>query len=298
VRVRIEFAHGSLRTPEHEPDNLSLRIASTAIEGFVRARLSLTDELGARQAWLAWPDVTELSDVQREWSWQPLPALLNRLLEAGESGELPEIEAHVPAEVQEQLRRTAPTSWQLLLQRTRLLQRGDVYRISIGEQRVSIEHRLAGMADSEPLDSPLLDLANEIVRSSDLSPAERFLATELLRARWIHRRLPPGISWRPEEALFQLRSDPDVRIREVIAPTGTPEAFELLRAGALETRTLDARPGSKVPRAVLRAALGWILDPTRTQSELFLDPRGEVPREAHRRRSSSRDRTPEIGSRP
>jgi hypothetical protein len=337
VRLRIEFAHGSLRPVSSRP--VPARPVSSrpverddAIEAFVRARVTALDGAGEPLGWVAWPEVRVLGDAVGAWRWAPLPGLLEGLASEGrrarggrapartgdapasapgEGGpthaatvapwpepapklevpklevpklevpklEMPELEAHVPAEVQEHLRRDAPRTWQHLLQNTRLLQRGECYRLAIVQGALAIEHRPAGAGSPRRLGSELLALAWGLRRGDRFSGPESLLLGELLRARWLHRRLPPGLRWNAADQRTSLRSDPELRLGERLDARGIPIELELAAGDPEAPRVLPCAPGDGLPGGVVRAALGWVLGHAREGEELYLDPSGVLPRE-------------------
>lgn len=286
MKLRIEFAHGSLRPVDRRQDGVP-----SSIEAFARTRITAVDAEGQSLGWYAWPEVRVLGDAVGAWRWSALPDLLlglrsasgaplRRILGAARTAETgPELEAHVPAEVQETLRRQAPRSWQILLQGTRLLQRGEAYRLAIQRGDLFLEHRPAGAGTPQRLTSDLLTLAHSLGAPERFSAPERVLLTELVRARWLHRRLPPGLRWDGSRRTFALRVEPSLQVREHLDSRGVPIALELVAATGGTPLELPCRPGAGLPVGVLRAGLEWLFAAPRESEELYLDPRGVLPRE-------------------
>jgi hypothetical protein len=286
VTTMLELAHGALRAVPTD--------ALSGVETFALVRVTAEDPRTGRRAWVAHPAVTRLGDARSEWRFEALPALVAGLVEVRLGGGFagPQLEAHVPAEVQEQLRRLAPRTWQLLVQHTKLLQRDESFQLELRAGALHLRFRPAGADPAQTLASPLLELA-AVLRAgppgapqsqsswSAVGAAEaRALLVEWLRARWLHRRLPPGLRWLAPEDQFALRrSSSEPRLRERRNGDGVPTSLELTSRDLTAPLDLDVAPGTAVPFDVARAGLGWLLDPSRAETMLFLDGAGRFPRE-------------------
>lgn len=290
TQLRVDLAHGLPRVPggseplELEPDG--------APEAFARARLADVDGAGDVRALRRWPSVAKLGDATSPWRWEPLPDLLFGVLGSSDEGR---IEVAAPAEVQDVLRRRAPRTWQLLQQRARLVHRGEAYQLARVGAELHIAHAADGDATARSLESPLLSLAARLV-GDGLLAAEgrgeaweragdeevRRLIAELLRARWLHRRLPPGVRWNASEQTYDLRhAETHPRLREDFgsASDGIPRRL-FVQCDAISAQLdFECAPGDDLPLCVVRAGLDWLLDPARGGDSLVLTPQGEFPRE-------------------
>ncbi|QDU65851.1 hypothetical protein [Engelhardtia mirabilis] len=288
--LRLELAHGLPRTPRGAVDD-SARMP----EAFAHARVIQEGGADGLRALRRWPGVTRLGDAADTWRWEPLPDLVEGLLASLESAGAAQLEVHAPAEVQEALRQRAPRTWQLLLQRTRLVQRGEAWSLERRGSDLRVTYLPEHASGPIEVDCPLLSLAARLRGGGELGPESggemweragrdevRKLLRELLRARWLHRRLPPGVRWNAADGTFDLRhSETRPRVREDLGEgAGDVPRRLFVQCEALSTQLEFAcAPGSELPLAVVRAGLTWLLDRARDEPSVVLTRDGQFPRE-------------------
>lgn len=271
--LRLVFAHGPLRAPTSS--------SAPGSEARALLRAGVVDDERGLEASLAVPAATRLGDVLSPWILVDLPHALEALVESFDDGAT--VEAAVPAAVRAELERHAPRTWQRLLTRTRVVQRDAAWRVSRAHGGLEITWQPAG--DGVPVErtSPLLALADHLVRGrlpglAEPPPAALALLRRVLAGRWLTRRLPPELTFDARRGALHLRLAPErAAVRELEASEGADgHALELELPGAPPLR-LQAAPGAGVPPRVARAALAWLLAGPRADATLFLDGSGSEP---------------------
>ena len=279
MRRTLEFSH-----------QLPRRTERPGVECLARTAMRIEDPARQLAARCALPDLQLLGEATGEFRAEPFPLRLEQLLAEPSADEVP-LEVSIPAQVQSWLERRAPMTWNRLCSSAHVLQRGEAFRIARTDGVLEIDHRPEGASNSSPLRCPLLELASALgagvvpglsstVKRKDLIQEAELLVREVLRSRWVTRRLPPGIAWGPEDGAFYLRHSAGVRLREVPSE-GQPELPGTLLLDLdehVQAFGLNVDPHDELPLDVLRGALPWLLDLAGGNGELFLDPSGRTPR--------------------
>lgn len=280
--MRLILAHGDPLSPAAWPGPRALPAGT---EVLVRARAAVWSEQRDLEAWRALPAALRLGSVSAPWTWLALPDALDSLLSEQPPG-APPIELHLPVAVQAALGRRAPRTWQRMLERTRLRQRGETFVFERGARGLAVRYWPAGDGAPRDCSSPLLALADSLARGTmpaGASADKRSLAllSTVLATRWLRRRLPAAVLWDGIARAYRWGACPaEVMLEELDAPAGrsSGESLRLHRPGG-ETTELDARAGDGLPLPVVRAALAWLLSGSTEGTTLYLDATGQPPGE-------------------
>jgi hypothetical protein len=255
-------------------------------------RMAVRDGERGLHAWRVVPHLKRLGQLAHEWPYEPFPALLEALLEEARPWS-ERLRVELPAEVEGELRRRAPQTYARLLAETRLMQRGTVFAFEFGAQRLRILFRAPESTEAHELESPLLAILDQALRGSlpgvsaavPRGPAiaeSCRLVTEVLRSRWVSRRLLAGVTWNGATRHYGLRhASTHPRLSEEADPQ-RPSAPGLLRLtveGVSRPIEIDVRAGDDLPGAVIASAAAWLLDPHAGGERLYLDELGRPPRE-------------------
>lgn len=256
------------------------------------ARIEIQDAKRGLRAWRAVPEVSNAGQLAESWPYESFPGLLETLLAEAEPW-AERLRVEIPAEVEGQLRKRAPQTYARLLSETRLLQRGQVYAFEFGSHRLRILFREPEHTEARELESPLLAILDQALRGSlpGLSAAvprgpviseSCRLVSEILRSRWVTRRLLAGVTWDGASRAYGLRhASTHPRVVEEPDPElpAAPGLLRLAAEGVAQPIEIDVRAGSDLPGAVVAAAAAWLLDPHATGELLYLDEFGRAPRE-------------------
>lgn len=311
------------------------------VEAVVQVRLEHEDPQRGLACQRAWPAVRTLADVEPGFSPRELPAFLEELLgylrrrageaeaagprtpealvpgAAREAQGLLRLEARLPAQVEAWLAHRAPRSHALLAAEFRLLTRSAVYVIEKrppgSQPRLALAWRPAGEPAWVPLRCPLLSAADALSRGEvpELGAAlpagqgepAALLLRSVIEARWLSRRLPPGLCWDAGTQTYSLRGVPagpaasEHRIQSRPPsgelppapaagrrpnphnPPGLLVGLSLHVHGLLQPFELDIDPHDDLPLPVVERALAWLLGPAPESGSLYLDAQGRPPRD-------------------
>lgn len=255
-------------------------------------RMAFRDGERDLRAWRVVPQLTQLGQLSEEWPYEPFPGLLETLLEEAQPWS-ERLRVELPAEVEGELRRRAPQTYARLLSETRLLQRGTVFAFEFGAHRLRILHRPPESTEAHELESPLLAILDQALRGSlpgvsaavPRGPAiaeSCRLVTEVLRSRWVSRRLLAGVTWNGATRSYGLRhASTQPRLTEEPDPQlpGAPGLLRLTVEGVAQPIEIDVSAGDDLPGAVVASAATWLLDPHSSGERLYLDELGRQPRE-------------------
>lgn len=308
-------------------------------EAFALVRLEHEDQERGLACRRAWPSVRTLADVEPGFSRRPLPQFLEELVAyqrrrasdpapegrlgplasqaRAEAGDLARLEARLPAQVEAWLAQRAPRSHALLSAEFQLLTRSSVYVIErrpAGSQpRLNLSWRPAGEPAWVSLRCPLLTAADALARGevpelgAALPAGQGAAAAQLLRsvieARWLTRRLPPGLCWDAGQQTYALRGvadspqagehrvqsrppEPELpaapaagRRPDAKNPPGLLVGLSLHFPGLLQPFELDVDPHDDLPLPVVERALAWLFGSPPERGSLYLDAQGRPPHE-------------------